>query len=138
MTTNPRCGICGHYHAPMCMATYAVWPTAALIETVGSWERVNRLTGWDLDGAELPEFLTDRRADHLAIRCGLHPEMVWPGWCEAALTESDRRFVFEGGWRQAWVWGESQACDLPAGNPEVGPIPTRAVGGRESGQETAA
>ena len=24
--------------------------------------------------------LTDRQADHLAIRCGLHPVLVWPGW----------------------------------------------------------
>lgn len=31
--------------------------------------------------------LTDEQADYFAIRIGLHPALVWPGWHEAAFPD---------------------------------------------------
>lgn len=32
------------------------------------------------------EGLTDAQADRYALRCDLHPAIVWPGWDDWALT----------------------------------------------------
>lgn len=52
--------------------------------------------------------LTDRQADRAAIRLGVLPHLVWPGWVEAGLTPLDRVWL-EQGWRQAWLYREKAA-----------------------------
>lgn len=100
MSTNPRCGICGCYHAPRCRATHRMWPSAPLLAVPGVTDRPKP--------SDVPDLLDDRSADLWAVKLGLHPEQVWPGWCDAALTVSDDLFVNGGGWRQAWEWAEEQ------------------------------
>lgn len=106
MTGQKRCGICATWHLPPCVATDRTWPSAALIARIGSATKVAAVMG--VARARMPELLTDKQADRLAVRCGLHPEQVWPGWCEAGLTVGDDLFVNGGGWRQAWEWAEAQ------------------------------
>lgn len=83
------------------------WPLAPLLAmvTVDNVARVLGVSGATLAHAR-EHGLTDRQADTWAVRCGLHPAMVWPGWIEHGLTEGDRQFVFgsegcEPGWRPA-------------------------------------
>ena len=52
--------------------------------------------------------LTDHQADLAAVRLGLHPAELWPGWFDAGLTVLDRDYLC-GGWRQAWLWKERAA-----------------------------
>jgi hypothetical protein len=33
--------------------------------------------------------LSDKQADRFAIRAGLHPEVVWPGWLETGADDED-------------------------------------------------
>jgi hypothetical protein len=107
VSTQKPCGICTLRHTPMCVATDATWPTADLVKAVGA-DRVR--AAWGRNGPP-PERLSDRRADAWAVACGLHPELVWPGWCEAALTPRDARMM-AGGWRPAWLWLEAQQAAL--------------------------
>lgn len=99
-----RCQVCSTNHTPRCLSTALAlkWPTSALIEAVGGWGSLANTLGWETQGG-LPEYVSDVRADSLACRCGLHPELVWPGWIDAGLTDRDRRFVNDGGWRQGWL-----------------------------------
>ena len=98
-----NCKVCSVRHTPHCSTPTrdATWPTAPLLKIVGGPANLARNVGTDCKG--IPEFVGDRQADSMAVACGLHPEMVWPGWCEAGLTDRDRRFVNEGGWRQSWL-----------------------------------
>ena len=59
--------------------------------------------------------LDDITADRWAVACGLHPELVWPGWCDAGLTVGDRQAIESGGWRPAWEWAEAQRSTATRG-----------------------
>lgn len=105
--SRQTCQVCTLSHTPRCQPPVAElsWPTAPLVRLVGGPAALARLLGWS-EQRSIQPFVGDVAADHLATRCRLHPEVVWPGWIEAGLTERDRRFVNEGGWRQAWLWWE--------------------------------
>jgi hypothetical protein len=82
------------------------WPLTPLLEQVGGTHSMlvkrGGVSGRDVArAAELG--LSDRQADHWALRCGLHPAMVWPGWAAAALTPLDDQFINRGGWRPAYL-----------------------------------
>lgn len=103
-----RCPLCTLCHSPHCYAVPKAtrWDVEPLIQRVG----VGRAT--ELFGDELRKArragLTDNKADRWAVRAGLHPEEVWPGWCEKALTPLDAIHVDEGR-RSAWLWREQVA-----------------------------
>jgi len=116
--TDPfdRCPHCNVIHANGCPPR---WPAADLVAFAGSRLQLAAMLGLNSTG-KIPVDLSDAHADRWAIRCGVHPSLVWPDWFDAF-----ERF-------------ESQRCDLSGSTPHVGPTPTRVTGGRENGQETAA
>lgn len=109
-----RCIPCGVRHFPKCKAPAAdrVWPLQPLMDIMG---RDFMLARWEQQSLyrAMETGLSDARADAWAVRCGLHPESVWPGWCDAALTEMDRAHL-AGGWRQAWEWAEAHPTPAAA------------------------
>lgn len=107
MSPNPHCGICHVRHRPNCTAApkgtrWPLAPLAPLAAAVGGEARLADRWDWSQIIRARDEGLTDVMADRWATRCRLHPEQVWPGWCDAALTPHDRQFVAEG-WRPAWL-----------------------------------
>lgn len=108
-----RCQTCSVIHAPKCPTSASTlrWPTQALLDAVGGLQGLADRLGWTSSKGH-PPLLSDQAADHYAVRCGLHPEQVWPGWCDAGLTDRDYRFIHNGGWRQAWIWDEQYATPV--------------------------
>jgi len=108
------CGVCSldgrfHHRGPSgrvewCSTVQRTWPTAALIARCGDRVKMCNALGISPKGG-LQDELSDAVADRWAIRCGYHPEQVWPGWTEAGLRYVDRVFL-ESGWRQAWLQWE--------------------------------
>ncbi len=82
------------------MTTERPWPVAPLAAKAGGRKALCHRLG--IQPSTLPRHLTDQQADRWAVRCGWHPEQVWPGWCEAGLRYVDAVFVAEG-WRPAWL-----------------------------------
>jgi len=82
-----------------------MWPTKPLIDRYGSGRALMEALGMTSKG--LPDMLSDVQSDRWAIRLGLHPNEVWPGWSDAGLTCRDRRFLEGNGWRTAWLWNET-------------------------------
>lgn len=76
------------------------WPTAALVAKAGGRKALCHRLG--IKPRTLPRDIDDVQADRWAVRCGWHPEQVWPGWCDAGLRYVDAVFVTEG-WRPAWL-----------------------------------
>lgn len=104
MIQDGRCGVCTLRHKPYCTAVPKDmrWPFDALVAAVAGGEQaLAERFGWKTV-IRARDGLTDVMADRLATRCGLHPNEVWSGWCDAALTSHDRQFVAEG-WRPAWL-----------------------------------
>lgn len=62
------------------------WPLEPLLAHAGSLGALAELVG--VSGATVSvanrDGCTDRQADLWALRCGLHPCLVWPDWFEAA------------------------------------------------------
>lgn len=100
-----KCPVCSLRHSPLCDPGERRWPVAPLVALVGGAAELCRRLGWE-DARGHHGDLSDAVADRWAITCGYHPEQVWPGWCEAGLTDRDYRFVHHGGWRQSWLWLE--------------------------------
>ncbi len=81
-----------------------LYPLEPLVDYLG--DRMTVLFHWSYRTRRkyTEEGLTVLQADLFATRAGVHPSLLWPTWFDDALTENDRRFVWEGGWRQAWEW----------------------------------
>lgn len=113
--SRARCQTCSLHHRPRCKPHPQRWPLGPLVEAVANDTRRGRgrihdvalclgVSGESVRSAA--EFgLTDEQADRWAIRCGLHPAYVWPGWIDAGLTVRDAQFVASG-WRPAWLHDE--------------------------------
>lgn len=106
----PLCGLTSEHHhrnpanrIVWCKATDHTWPTAALIARVGGRRQLCDQLGIDI--RTMPSEISDVQADRWAIRCGFHPNQVWPGWSDAGLRYVDRVFL-ESGWRQAFMHWE--------------------------------
>lgn len=95
-----------------CTATDATWPAANLIAKAGNTARLCELLG--ISRGSVDPWLTDEQADRWAVRCGWHPEQVWPGWCDAGLRYVDRVFIEDGGWRQTWLHLEPNTVEQAA------------------------
>ena len=115
----PTCPLCGCHandhprvasRVQWCRAVTRTWPSAPLVALLGSQERLLDCLGMS-NGSMVAE-LSDSQADRWAIRCGYHPNQVWPGWSDAGLTERDRLFIESGGWRQSWLWQQEQADEV--------------------------
>ena len=108
--TCPLCGAYSlHHHrnnggrVVWCKATDAIWPTAPLVAKAGGILETCRLLG--IEKRTIPTHINDVQSDQWAIRCGWHPNQVWPDWSDAGLRYVDRVFL-ESGWRQAWLQWE--------------------------------
>lgn len=109
MTRSWICPRCSVKHSPMCEER--MWPIEPLLDRFvpeyGVTELGKRLGCGHHRFVELADAgLTDVMADRWATRLGLHPEAIWPGWCDAGLTVADRWFM-ESGWRQVFEWTEA-------------------------------
>lgn len=114
----PLCGLNGAHHprgdtgrVVWCKATERTWPLAPLVAKAGGLARLCRLLG--INNRGLPAQLTDVQADHWALRCGWHPDHVWPDWSAAGLRYVDDVFVNGGGWRPAWLDEQPAATTAP-------------------------
>ena len=114
----PLCGLNGAHHprgdtgrVVWCKATERTWPLAPLVAKAGGQRALCRLLGLPHKG--LPAQLTDVQADHWALRCGWHPDHVWPDWSAAGLRYVDDVFVNGGGWRPAWLDEQPAATTAP-------------------------
>lgn len=111
-----RCPVCTLTHTPLCPPPPAAWPARALIDAAAGTRRMAEALGWRAPSGGLADrLLDDITADRWAVACGLHPELVWPGWCDAGLTVGDRQAVESGGWRPAWEWAEAQRSTATRG-----------------------
>ena len=107
----PTCALCGghasHHHRNSrhqvlwCVATDATWPLEALVVKAGGAQRLCERMG--MSPGSMVVNLTDTQSDEWAVKCGWHPEQVWPGWIDAGLRHVDAVYVNEGGWRHAWL-----------------------------------
>lgn len=77
---------------------------AMACQTPGDVGRRLGVSGRDLYDA-VDHGLSDVLADRWAIRAGLHPELVWPGWTDDGLAEIDRDI--DQWWRPAWLHREN-------------------------------
>lgn len=72
------------------------WPVEPLLALPGVTER-DVCRALHVSGAKwralIDRGLDDYQADRAAIRLGLYPEVVWPGWLDAAIDEIDVLFV---------------------------------------------
>ena len=87
-----------------------MWPVQPLVDRCGGVRKMCASAGIEPKG--IPDLISDVQADRWAIRCGYHPNQVWPGWSDAGLTERDRLFIESGGWRQSWLWQQEQADEV--------------------------
>lgn len=101
-----ECPVCSLRHSPRCALVPHTWPLEPLLDLLGqrSAPRTFLASGAEIQRAA-DEGLSDVMADRWAIRAGVHPAQVWPGWCDAALTVVDRQML-EGGWRHVWLASE--------------------------------
>ena len=118
-----KCSVCclhaGHHNRDRdgrivwCHASdQATWPLAPLKAKAGGRKALCARLG--IDARTLPAEISDVQADRWAIRCGWHPEQVWPGWCDAGLRYVDRVFIEDGGWRQTWLHLEPNTVEQAA------------------------
>ena len=110
-----RCPVCSLWHRsgfPPCTVFAPRWPVEPLVVAVGGRGGLAARVGHVAWRAGM---LDDITADRWAVACGLHPELVWPGWCDAGLTVGDRQAVESGGWRPAWEWAEAQRSTATRG-----------------------
>lgn len=108
----PVCSLCHRSGFPACTVFAPCWPVEALAAAVGGLDVLAARVG---DGVRRAGMLSDAMADRWAVACGLHPELVWPGWCDAGLTVGDRQAIESGGWRPAWEWAEAQRSTATRG-----------------------
>jgi hypothetical protein len=111
--------VCRTAHTPRCRGSKANrWDAAPLLDvaggTTGVAAQVLGVSG-DAMTEAVEHGLSDQQADHWAVRLGLHPSMLWPGFDRAALTPLDESFVWDGGWRQAWEWRSAPRLRLIRG-----------------------
>ena len=108
MSPNVRCPLCLTWHTPQCRATPpdTRWPLQPLADAVGGRaELADRIDSGNVS-IGMRDGLSDHQADQWAVRLGYHPEQIWPGWCETALTYTDAAAI-EGS-RRVWLWRETQ------------------------------
>ena len=114
MSISKRCPDCAIRHRGGRCHPLPVWPTKPLLERCGGLKVLYEALGWSANRGAVPDMISDATADRWAVRCGFHPDQVWPGWSEAGLTLRDRRFLDGNGWRQAWLWQEAQRAEQVA------------------------
>lgn len=93
MSNAPRCPLCLCWHQPRCAAVPpgTRWPLAPLEALAGP------ALAAAFDHAAISrarrDGLSDLQADRWAIRCDIHPVLVWPEWGDTALRPLDRILV---------------------------------------------
>jgi hypothetical protein len=108
-----RCTVCLTAHVPRCPGARALrWPAEPVFAAAGGSRRtvmaLLHVSAEEVARVER-EGLSDRQADQWAVRLGLHPSMLWPGYDRAGLTVADETFIWAGGWRNAWLHRERVA-----------------------------
>ena len=102
-----RCPDCTLFHNGGRCHPLPMWPAKPLVDRFGSVHALQDAMGIGIRGNP-PDLISDVQADRWATALGLHPNEVWPGWSDAGLTASDRRFIDGGGWRRAWLYLEER------------------------------
>ena len=111
MSASRRCPDCAIRHAGGRCHPLPMWPLTPLLVKCGGIARLKAALVNKPNGG-FPDLISDEQADRWAIRCGFHPNQVWPGWSDAGLTERDRLFIESGGWRRSWLWQQEQADEV--------------------------